>query len=152
MGSFRRILVAVDYSPESDAALDVAIDLTQSLDADLHLVHAYETGLPVVMAYDLAIPESYIAKNRAEADKRLEEEKDAVSQLGLRVHTHLVNTPAAAAIVETATQIGADLIVMGTRGLTGLKHVVLGSVAEHTLRLAHCSVMTVKVDKGRNPS
>jgi len=47
------------------------------------------------------------------------------------------------AIVMTAKEIGADLIVMGTRGLSGFKHVLLGSVAERTVRLAPCPVMTV---------
>ena len=50
-------------------------------------------------------------------------------------------------MVDTAERIGADLIVMGTRGLTGLKHVVLGSVAERTVRLAPCPVITVKEKK-----
>jgi len=48
------------------------------------------------------------------------------------------------AIVKHAEDIGADMIVMGTRGLTGLKHVLLGSVAERTIRTAPCPVLTVK--------
>lgn len=54
--------------------------------------------------------------------------------------------PATTAIVEEAQRIGADLIVMGTRGHTGLKHVVLGSVAERVVRTAPCPVLTVKAD------
>ncbi len=46
-----------------------------------------------------------------------------------------------------AKDIGADLIVMGTRGLTGIKHVMLGSVAERTVRLAPCPVLTVKTEE-----
>jgi nucleotide-binding universal stress UspA family protein len=45
-----------------------------------------------------------------------------------------------------ADHLGIDLIVMGTRGLTGLKHVLLGSVAERTIRIAKCPVLTVKLD------
>jgi nucleotide-binding universal stress UspA family protein len=48
------------------------------------------------------------------------------------------------AILAVAREIGADLIVMGTHGHTGLKHALLGSVAERTVRLAPCSVLTVK--------
>jgi nucleotide-binding universal stress UspA family protein len=48
------------------------------------------------------------------------------------------------AINLTAEEIGADLIVMGTRGLAGLKHAMLGSVAERIVRLAPCPVLTVK--------
>ena len=58
--------------------------------------------------------------------------------------THLVEFAPTDAIVETAKKTKADLIVMGTRGLTGLRHVLLGSVAERTLRLAPCPVLTVK--------
>jgi nucleotide-binding universal stress UspA family protein len=47
------------------------------------------------------------------------------------------------AIITVAKEIGADLIVMGTRGLSGFKHVMVGSVAERTVRLAPCPVMTV---------
>jgi nucleotide-binding universal stress UspA family protein len=60
------------------------------------------------------------------------------------VHAHITADAASSAIVESADQLGADLIVMGTRGLTGMKHILLGSVAERTVRLAHCPVMTVK--------
>jgi nucleotide-binding universal stress UspA family protein len=51
---------------------------------------------------------------------------------------------ASRAILEEAERMLADLIVMGTRGLTGLEHLVLGSTAERVLRLAHCPVLTVK--------
>jgi nucleotide-binding universal stress UspA family protein len=51
------------------------------------------------------------------------------------------------AIVEMADDIGADLIVMGTRGLTGFKHLMLGSVAERTVRSAPCPVLTVKAEE-----
>jgi nucleotide-binding universal stress UspA family protein len=54
-----------------------------------------------------------------------------------------MDTPAGA-ILDAAASIGADLIVMGTQGRTGMKHVLLGSVAERTVRLASCPVMTVK--------
>ena len=57
--------------------------------------------------------------------------------------TTSAETPAEA-IARCAEKVGADLIVMGTRGLTGLKHVLLGSVAERTLRTAPCPVLTVK--------
>jgi nucleotide-binding universal stress UspA family protein len=48
------------------------------------------------------------------------------------------------AVSDLARELGADLIVMGTRGATGLKHILLGSVAERTLRTAPCPVLTVK--------
>jgi nucleotide-binding universal stress UspA family protein len=52
--------------------------------------------------------------------------------------------PPFSAILDLAESLPADLIVMGTQGRTGLKHVLLGSVAERTVRLAPCPVLTVK--------
>ena len=48
------------------------------------------------------------------------------------------------AIAETVTELDCDLVVMGTRGLSGIKHVLLGSVAERAIRTAPCPVLTVK--------
>jgi nucleotide-binding universal stress UspA family protein len=62
----------------------------------------------------------------------------------VEVSTQLAEAPAARAIARAAEETRADLIVMGTRGNSGLKHLVLGSVAERTLRRAPCSVLTVK--------
>jgi nucleotide-binding universal stress UspA family protein len=62
--------------------------------------------------------------------------------------SHLGTAPAAAAIADLAEEVGADLIVMGTQGLTGLEHVLLGGVAERTVRHAPCSVLTVKAPVG----
>ena len=54
--------------------------------------------------------------------------------------------PAAATIVDTARERHADLIVMGTKGRTGLAHLLMGSVAERVVRLAPCPVLTVRSD------
>lgn len=143
---FRRILVPLDYSQHSDEALAVAEDLAEQLGAELHLVHAFEIPVPIVTPYEVAIPENYIEPVRQEATRRLEQAREKVAARGLAVKAHLTESPAASAIVRVAEEIDADLIVMGTRGNTGLKHLLLGSVAERTLRTAPCSVLTVKSD------
>ena len=73
-----------------------------------------------------------------------DEAANAVSEAGVTVETHLSEGPISAVIVNLAKKLEADLIVMGTRGLSGLKHVLLGSVAERIVRSAPCPVMTVK--------
>lgn len=145
MTPFRSILVAVDFSEHSDAAVESAIELAKKLDAEVHVVHAFELRIPMVTPYEVAIPEPYIEDSRNAAKAQLEREAKKVSDAGLTVHAHLAEMPPASAISHTAERVGADLIVMGTRGHTGLKHLVLGSVAERTLRLAPCSVLTVKL-------
>ena len=63
---------------------------------------------------------------------------------GNDVDGHVVMEYPPRAILDEATRISADMIVMGTRGLTGIKHVIVGSTAERVVRLADCPVLTIK--------
>lgn len=146
MGRFRRILVPLDFSSHSDAALALAIELAREHGAEIHLVHAYELPTAVTMAYGVAIPQAVWDGVQEAALERLEAGRKKVEAEGVKATTHLATGPAADAILQAAETFGADLIVMGTRGLTGLKHVLLGSVAERTIRHAPCPVLTVKSD------
>ena len=67
-----------------------------------------------------------------------------VTAAGIEASGHVTEGAPAIVIAQAARAIPADLIVMGTRGLTGLKHIALGSVAERSVRLAPCPVLTVK--------
>jgi nucleotide-binding universal stress UspA family protein len=142
---FDTILVAVDFSEDSDVAVTAAHELAKQYGSTLHVVHAFELVTPLVSPYQVAVPDLYLVESRNAATKRLEEVVAKVRSEGVTVESHLTEAPAAPAIARIAADIGADLVVMGTRGMTGLKHLVLGSVAERTLRLAPCSVLTVKV-------
>jgi nucleotide-binding universal stress UspA family protein len=139
-----RILVASDFSEHSARAVSAAKGLAQRFHARLHLVHAF--GLPVVTTspYDVVLTGAILDEARARARRSLEEAAQELSAAGVDVEVHLAHTPAAEAITEHARELAADLIVMGTHGHTGLKHTLLGSVAERTLRTAPCSVLTVK--------
>jgi nucleotide-binding universal stress UspA family protein len=142
---FNTILVAVDFSEHSDAAVTAAHELAKQYGATLHVVHAFELVTPLVSPYQVAVPDLYLVESRKAATKRLEEVVAKVGAKGVTVKSHLTEAPAAQAIARIAQDVGADLVVMGTRGMTGLKHLVLGSVAERTQRLAPCSVLTIKV-------
>lgn len=146
MAHFRKLLVPLDFSKHSDAALALAIELAMEHGAEIHLVHAYELPAAVTMAYGVAIPQAVWDGVQQAALGRLEEGRKRVEAAGAKATTHLATAPAADAIAHAAQSFGADLIVMGTRGLTGLKHVLLGSVAERTIRTAPCPVLTVKSD------
>jgi len=143
---FDSVLVPVDFSPHAEQALAVGIELAKAHGGALHLLHAYELPASITMAYAVAIPQSVWESVQEAGRKRLLDLAERAKAAGVRVETHLVTAPAADAIAEAATAHGADLIVIGTRGLTGLKHVLLGSVAERTLRIAPCPVLTVKAD------
>jgi nucleotide-binding universal stress UspA family protein len=144
MGEIRTILVAVDFSAHSDTAVEKAIDLAKKLGAQLHVVHAFQLPITIVSPYEVAIPDPYLEETRNVARQKLREVVERIRNAGLSAEGHLGEVPAAQTIASVAEKVGADLIVMGTRGLTGLRHVLLGSVAERTLRLAPCSVLAVK--------
>ncbi len=92
------------------------------------------------------LPADYQVQLRARARQRLTTLRERVERDRLPVEVHLSERFPSEAILRAAEELDADLIVMGTRGLTGLKHVVLGSIAERTVRMAHCPVLTVKAD------
>ena len=141
------ILVPIDYSPHSGKALQVAIGLAKTFSAKVHLLHAYHLPVSITMPDAVVIPQSFWDSVKDASARKLEKSFETVTREGVQCESHLTAQTPSAAIVETAKQIGADLIVMGTRGLTGLKHVLLGCVAERTVRNAPCPVMTVKIDE-----
>ena len=144
MSRFRTILVPIDFSETAQHALDTAIVLARESGGRVHLLHAYEIPLGTIPPYGVAIPDSLLADVRDAAARRLEKAAHKVEAAGVACETQILHAPPAEGIVEAARACGADLIVMGTRGLTGLRHVLLGSVAERTVRLAPCPVLTVK--------
>ena len=146
MSEFRRILVPVDFSEHSARALDDAIGLAKKFGAELHLLHCYEVypAGAVGFPYNVAIPETYEREIREAATARLTSWREKVTAQGVRAEQHLVMDRPSHGIAALAEKLPADLIVIGTYGLTGLKHVLLGSVAERTVRHAPCPVLTVK--------
>jgi nucleotide-binding universal stress UspA family protein len=143
----KTILVPTDFSGHSTKALQTAVDMAKTLGASVHLVHVLHFPVQVAAPGQVAIPQDLWTQIRDGAARRLEKAREAVAASGIAVETHLSEGANAQAIVELAEKVKADLIVMGTRGLSGLKHVMLGSVAERTVRLAPCAVMTVKAEQ-----
>jgi nucleotide-binding universal stress UspA family protein len=143
-GAIGRILAATDFSPAGDHACAVGASLAKQLGAELHLAHAFDIPLTMVTPYEITIPDGLIRDSRAAARKKLDAAAAALRSHGVEPATHLTEVPAAPALADLAREISAGLLVLGTRGHTGLKHVLLGSVAERTLRLAPCPVLTVK--------
>jgi nucleotide-binding universal stress UspA family protein len=140
----QQIVVATDFSEHANRALEAAVELAKRYGAALHIVHAYHMPVLVGMPDEVALPPSFWSGVKEAAASRLEKTLSDVRAGGVRAVAHLREANPSDAILDVAREVGADLIVMGTRGLTGLKHVLLGSVAERTLRLAPCSVLSVK--------
>ncbi len=143
MQTIRKILVPIDFSEHSARALDTAIGFAKTFGAEIELVHSYEVT-PIVTLYGVGYPETLHADLRKAAIERVSSWLEKVHSEGVAARQHVVGSPPVEAITEIADEVGADLIVMGTRGNRGLKHVMLGSVAERTIRFAKCPVLTVK--------
>ncbi len=141
-----RILVATDFSPTATRALEFARLLARRFGAELHLLHVR------VLLEDPHLAEEQRATMRqafAEGDAPSREALESAStgDREVRVVPHLVRAISAAeAVVETAASAGCDLIVMGTHGRRGLKHLLLGSVAGQVVRSAPAPVLTVRPD------
>ena len=140
----RSILVPTDFSESAARALEHAVSWAKTFRARIHLLHAYQVPIQIGVGEPVPLPQEFFDQMRDRAQRRLDDLAAKLSSDGIDVQTHLALEAASPAIVQAAEELGVDLIVMGTRGLTGMKHVLLGSVAERTVRLSPCPVMTVK--------
>lgn len=145
MKPFGRILVPVDFSAYSAEATRVATDLARRYDATLTLMHVYDP-----LAY--ALPDGFTPFPPLQHERLFEALQDqlagakahALEAGAPRVATKLLQGSVAAQISEFAERGEFDLVVMGTHGRTGVKHLVLGSIAESVVRTAPCPVLSVK--------
>ena len=126
-------------------AATTAADLAQKTNSELHVL----TVGPDLPLYELpehpADFEDLLRKNRGEAKEVLEQQANSIEESGGTVReTYLREGRAAEEIVEVAEEIGAGLIVMGSRGHGRLRRALLGSVSDAVVRHAHCPVTIVR--------
>lgn len=140
-----RILLAVDFSTHAARALDVAAGLAERHEASVAVVHALDLPRDFI-PFTSSLGVDLVEKLRINASEQLEEIRKQLEARDIPVHVHIRRGNPSVVICEAAEEIGCQLVVMGTRGASGLSHVLLGSVAERTLRLAPCSVLAVKSD------
>jgi universal stress protein A len=148
MFKLQRILVPVDFSDTSRAALDYATDLARAFDASMDIVHVWEAPVYVTQATPL---ESGISQTSL-LDAAQTQAKDglnafvlAAKQPGAPIRSLQIEMGSPApTICQVAKDGRHDLIVIGTHGRTGITRVLIGSVAEHVVRLAPCPVLSVR--------
>ena len=149
--TFRKILVATDFSPPADKAVLRAADLSRRYDAPLTLVYVYQ---PVTYG---GLPEGHVVYTplqmgdlMAAFEQRLLAAKQVAEAAGAKsVQTKLLMGPTASEITDYAASQQFDLIVIGTHGRTGFRRFLLGSVAEKVVRTAPCPVLAVRLDETR---
>jgi nucleotide-binding universal stress UspA family protein len=140
----KKILVATDFSPGSDEALDHAIDLAKQTGASLDLFYVLE---PSALEIPLGLTPNDGGALIATIDRELTQRAARAAAAGLPCHTNTAEGGAATEIVQRARDLGADLVVIGTHGRRGLAHALLGSVAERVVQHAPCPVLTVPFSK-----
>lgn len=141
------ILVPTDFSEPAARALEIALSLAQKFEAKLTLVHVYSAPATAhAAALTRPIHEAASAA-QGQLDRALAQLKQRYPSCDGVV---CAGTPAER-IVETARERGADLLVIGTQGLTGLHHFLLGSVAERVVRTSPVPVLTVPPKREPEP-
>ena len=141
----RRILHPTDFSPASSAAFTQAVTLAKQHGAELVIAHVLTPTLPTVDRYvGQQIYGQIEAARRQHGRKRLDLLVSRARKMGVRARALLLDGVAHDRIVRAARAQRAALIVLGTRGRTGLARVALGSVAGRVVALARCPVLTVR--------
>ena len=144
--SFQNILVPVDGSSTSYAAVDTAVEFAKAFNSKITLVQ--------VLALDPYIAAEYISASqtndlieraRASIEKTLQEALQKFEGTGLQVETKLLEGQVVhTEIAKAATELNADLIIIGSHGRTGLKKFFLGSVAQSVLGSSDVPVLIVR--------
>ena len=148
MTKIQRILVPVDFSPSSRAALDHAMFLADRFGAKVTVLHSWD--LPGYLHPDLTVWSGDVSASLMEHARKdaqqcmVEFSRDAKVDGDERVTTQVVSGAPYSTIIAAVEDGGFDLVVMGTHGRTGVAHLVMGSVAEKIVRHSPCPVMTVR--------
>lgn len=147
MLTFRKILCPVDFSDLSHNALQFGVELASTFKAELHLLHVFEGYDAISLNPELAMspmPE-WLPKLRQVSHEKLAALPSP--ELAARC-PNIVRAnregPAIHEVLAYAEHEKIDLIILATHGRTGLKHLLMGSVAENVVRSAKCPVLTIR--------
>ncbi len=154
---FKKILVAIDGSQESINATGYAISIAKetTITAEKHsseliLLHVIPSEVKFGHASGIfgIVPPEHAERMKQEAHKWFEKIRDRIDNTysNITICTEVISTGASpqVAIVEYAEKNNVDLVVVGTRGMSGLKKLLLGSVALGVIKYSHCPVLVVK--------
>jgi universal stress protein A len=144
MNAITKILVPIDFSEYSEDVVALAADLSRRYDAPLHLLHVHQAVTYSLPGDSLVLTGEQLSQVVKMLTQLLDDlKRDAQAKVKSIVEATLTQGFPAGEIVRCAKDWGCDLIVMGTHGRTGIKHLLIGSVAENVVRMAPCPVLTV---------
>jgi nucleotide-binding universal stress UspA family protein len=144
------ILVATDGSEEAALALTTAADLSKSTNSELHVAYVFPTAVQrpfpnPITSRPREVLEHELEEAMHQAQEFLDREVEQVKGEGVTVaDSHLVRGRPDRELVHLSEELGAGLIVMGSRGLGGVRRALMGSISDSVVRHAHCPVLVVR--------
>ncbi|MGQ9461370.1 MAG: universal stress protein [Candidatus Bathyarchaeaceae archaeon] len=138
---FKKILVPLDGSEHSTKALKMAIQIALKFDGKITLIHVYSIGGLAISPQPV---HEFVQAIRKIGASILADGEKRVKAEGVQVETLLKEGHAVEEIIKTCKEGKFDLVVMGARGLSRIKEMLLGSVSDGVTRHAHCPVLVVK--------
>jgi len=143
---FKRLVVGTDGSETADEAVRRAAELARTADAALEIVSAYEPVAPVRLreeAVEAPKDLEWAINPREDVDATLERAKGLAGD-GIQISLHARQGDPADAILDVAEEVGADLVVVGNKGMTGARRFLLGSVPNRISHHAPCAVLIIR--------
>lgn len=142
-----KILLPIDFSPSSQAALDMAADLAMHFHATLHLVNVIpfftNTTFP-----DFVPEQNFLQEARATAEANLAKCRAALTARGIKSTSRVEEgNDVASTLMEAVEREDADMVVISTHGISGWHPLVFGSIAEKVMKLVACPVLLLRTPK-----
>ena len=146
-----KIVLAVDGSKFSEAAVQVVIEQARPQDTEIQVLHVVEPPSLLVAremgGYDRALDAVWEGETK-QAEALVAKVADQLRSKGLKVTTKVEQGDPKSGIIDAASKWRAELIIIGSHGREGLDRFLMGSVAESVARHAHCSVEIVRIHRG----
>ena len=155
-----KILLASDGSETGTHAMEVAVEFCEQTGSELHLVYVGEDAYSATLVYPEAADPEWVEREGPVLTGQLQQQFEQMSRRvldtqaekvreagGTIAHAHLRMGEAATEIVDLAEELGAGLVVLGSRGLGGIRRALMGSVSDSVVRHAHCPVLVVRKNK-----
>jgi nucleotide-binding universal stress UspA family protein len=138
------ILAPLDFSEYADTVVEWAAHLAEEHKSEIVLLHVYHLPVEFRQAEGAYLPADIWTSMKEDSERQLARYGDRLRERGLKVKEVTREGYPATAIEEEIHEVGANLVVIGSRGRTGLSHLLLGSIAERVVQKASCPVLTVK--------
>jgi nucleotide-binding universal stress UspA family protein len=139
-----KVLIPIDFSDNARPVLEWGGHLAKVHGAKVLLLHAYHLPVEFQQLEGAYLPPDFWSNVKSEAEQTLSKFAEDLKSDGVDVETVVREGYPASVIIDEAEEQSVDLVVIGTHGLSGLKHMLLGSIAERVVQKAHCPVLTVK--------